>query len=184
MPILAPEPSMYPANLLDDFTGTDPDRRWWALYTKSRQEKSLARQLGGMSVPFYLPLIQKTSMIGGRRVKSQLPLFASYMFMFSTDEERVQALSTDRITMMLPAPDVADMTRDLQNIRSLIGSGVPLTVEARLQPGRRVRVKTGSLMGVEGVILSRRGEDRLLIGVNFLQQGVSVQIRDFQVEPL
>jgi hypothetical protein len=39
-------------------------------------------------------------------------------------------------------------------------------------------------MGLEGTIVSRRGEDRLLIAVNFLQQGVSIQISDFQVERL
>jgi hypothetical protein len=39
-------------------------------------------------------------------------------------------------------------------------------------------------MGLEGVIISRRGEDRLLVGVHFLQQGVSILIQDFQVEPI
>ena len=44
---------------------------------KSRQEKSLARQLLGMEVPFYLPLIPKTTLIRGRRFTSQIPLFGS-----------------------------------------------------------------------------------------------------------
>ena len=60
----------------------------------------------------------------------------------------------------------------------------PLTIESRLEIGRRVRVKSGSLMGLEGEIISRRGENRLLIGVQFLQQGASILIRDFQVEPI
>ena len=91
MPILATEPSLFPENLLDDFGEAGPDRRWWAVYTKSRQEKSLARQLLEMEVPFYLPLIPKTNLIRGRKFISQIPLFGSPMSLFGNDEERVKA---------------------------------------------------------------------------------------------
>ncbi|MDZ4821501.1 MAG: antitermination protein NusG, partial [Planctomycetota bacterium] len=65
---------------------------------------------------------------------------------------------------------------------SLIESGEPLTVESRLRAGQRVRVKNGALEGIEGTIVERRGEERLLIAVEFIQQGVSILIGDFQVE--
>ena len=184
MPILAAEPDCYPLDLLDDMPADVEDRRWWAIYTKSRQEKSLARQLGGMTVPYYLPLVGKTTRIAGRKVQSHLPVFGGYLFLFGTDEERIQALTTNRISRILPVPDTERMTDDLRHVRSLITAGVPLTVEARLQPGQRVRIKSGSLMGLEGTILNRRGETRLLIAVHYLQQGVSVQIDDYMVEPI
>jgi hypothetical protein len=98
--------------------------------------------------------------------------------------ERIQALTTERIVQLLPSPPGQEIAQDLQNIRTLIEAGVPLTLESRLAVGRRVRVKSGALMGLEGVILSRRGEDRLLVGVQFLQQGASIQIQDYQVEPI
>lgn len=104
MPILKQETELYPANLLAEVAPSDTDRKWWAVYTKSRQEKAIARQLHGMDVPFYLPLVQQTSVIGTRRVKSLLPLFPSYMFVFGTDAERVATLSTQRVTQMLCAP--------------------------------------------------------------------------------
>jgi len=184
MPILASEPSLFPDNLLTDFTTGPSERRWWAVYTRSRMEKSLARQLLAMEVPFYLPLIPKTNRIAGRTVKSLLPLFGGYLFMYGNDEERIRALETNRVAHLWQSTQVDEMTRDLQNVQTLIESGVPLTPEGRLQSGDRVRVKSGLLMGLEGVVVSRRGEDRLLIAVNFLQQGVSIQISDFQVEPI
>ena len=184
MPILASEPDLYPANLLDDFTLDSSERRWWAVYTRSRMEKSLARQLLAWEIPYYLPLIPRTSMIGGRRVKSLLPLFTGYLFLYGTEDERVQMLSTNRVAHLWSANRDDELTADLQSVRALIESGVPLSPEGRLQPGERVRIKTGQLMGLEGTIVSRRGEDRLLIAVNFLQQGVSIQISDFQVERL
>jgi transcription antitermination factor NusG len=184
MPILAAEPSLFPENLLDDFVDEGHERHWFAVYTKPRQEKSLARQLLGMEVPFYLPLIPKPNLIRGRRIISQIPLFGSYMFLFASQQERVMALATDRIVQLLPTTQNTEITEDLQSIRTLIRAGAPLTLESRLAVGQRVRVKSGSLMGLEGVVLSRRGEDRLLVGVRFLQQGASVLIQDFQVEPI
>jgi len=184
MPILAAETSLFPDDLLLDFTATSTDRRWWAVYTKSRQEKSLARQLVGMDVPFYLPLIPRVTSIGGRRVKSLVPLFSGYLFMFASDEERLQTLETDRVAQMWTAPRTAELTRDLQAVQALIESGVPLTTEGQLGAGQRVRVKNGALEGLEGVVLSRRGEDRLLVSVQFLQQGVSIQIKDYLLEPI
>jgi len=184
MPILAAEPSVYPDNLLDELAVLDEERRWWVIYTHARQEKALARQLYALGVHFYLPLIPKVSMIGGRRVKSLLPLFNSYIFIFADDSERIQACATQRVAHLFAPSNVQSMTRDLRNVRALIDSGVPLTVEARLLPGQRVRVKHGALLGVEGVIESRRGGDRLVVAVEFLQQGVSILISDFQLEPI
>jgi len=184
MPILAAEPACYPENLLDQVTAEPGSRRWWAVYTKSRQEKSLARQLFGMTIPYYLPLVEKTSRIAGRKVRSHLPVFGGYVFLYGTDEERVQALTTNRISQILPVLETEQMTTDLRQVRSLILSGAPLTVEARLQPGNRVRIKGGALMGLEGTIVSRRGETHLLIAVHYLQQGVSIQIDDYMVEPI
>jgi transcriptional antiterminator RfaH len=184
MPILAKEPSLYPADLLTDVALSDSERNWWAVYTKPRQEKSLARQLTQAEVPFYLPLLERTSLLKGRKTKSYVPLFGSYLFIFASSEERVKALGTDRIVQTLSVPERDDMTGDLTQIHRLIAEGAPLSVESLLSPGQRVRVKSGALMGVEGVIVSRRGEDRLVIAVRFLQQGVSITIHDYQVEPI
>ena len=51
-------------------------------------------------------------------------------------------------------------------------------------PGDRVRVRRGPLAGVEGTVLTRRGRKRLLVSVDFLQQGASVEIEDFLLEPI
>jgi transcriptional antiterminator RfaH len=175
---------LYPSNLLGDFTSPESERRWWAVHTKPRQEKALARQLLAKQIPLYLPLVLRQSMSNGRRTSSEVPVFSSYVFVYCDAQERIQAYETKRVVQMLSSADRQAMTRDLQNIHSLLAAGAPLTVEARLQPGNRVRVKSGALMGVEGIIVSRRGENRLVVAVEFLQQGVSVVINDFQVEPL
>jgi transcriptional antiterminator RfaH len=154
------------------------------VYTKSRQEKALARHLVTHHVPFYLPLVKQKRQTRGRRVTSQLPLFTGYLFMHCSAEERVTALTSNRISQILDVEDQATLLRDLQQVKRLIGADAPLTIEQRLEAGRKVRVKSGALAGLEGTIVARRSDSRLLIAVNYLNQGVSIQIEDFMVEPI
>ncbi len=184
MPILKEEPSMYPATLLDTPPTDAADRYWLVLHTKARQEKSLARELVKFGIPFYLPLVKKTSIVRGRKRTSFVPLFGGYIFLFGSAEERLRSLTTNRITSILAVEDQSQLASDLRQIRQLIASDAPLTVESRLGPGQQVRVRQGAFAGLEGTVLKRRGETRLLVSINFLQQGASVEIDDFMLDPL
>ncbi len=81
--------------------------------------------------------------------------------------------------------EVADQDRlvfDLFQVRQLITSDVPLTIESRFAPGQRVRIKSGPMLGVEGIVHERRAVTRLIVEIQFLQQGVSLEIEDFYLE--
>jgi transcription antitermination factor NusG len=184
MPILSKEQSLFPETLLEEAPPGSEDRRWRVLYTKARQEKATARQLLQFHIPFYLPLVGKTAMSRGRKTQSFIPLFSGYVFMFSTEDERVRSLTTNRISRILTVEDPEQLVHDLGQLKQLIVSDAPLTVESRLVPGNRVRVRQGPFAGVEGSVLTRRGKTRLLVAVDFLQQGASVEIDDFLLDPV
>ncbi len=160
------------------------DPRWWALYTKARQEKAIARDLFVRRVPFYLPLVNKTLIYGRRCIPSSVPLFAGYVFLCGTEEERGIALATNRVSRVIPVGDPERLRKDLRQLARLIDAKVPLTVESRLEPGDHVRVKRGPFEGMEGTVLRRQGRTQLVVSVDFLKQGASVQIDDFLLEPL
>jgi transcriptional antiterminator RfaH len=186
MPILPREPDIYPAELfLDLGSESAPAGQWWAMYTMARREKELMRRLRAMEIPFYAPLVHKrTRSPGGRVRESYVPLFPSYVFVHGTQPQRVQALSTNCVARTIEVGNPAQLARDLRQVQRLIELDAPLTIEARIQPGRRVRVRSGPMTGLEGTVLKRRGRDWLLVAVEFLQQGASVLLEDFQVEPL
>jgi transcription antitermination factor NusG len=183
MPILKEEQSIYPETLLDAPPTDKADRHWLAVYTKARQEKSLVRDLAKHRIPFYLPLVAKTNISRGRRRTSLIPIFGGYVFLFGCEEERVLALTTNRISRILTIEDPDQLVYDLRQLRQLISVGAPLTVESRLGPGQNVRVRQGPFAGLEGIVLKRRGKSRLLVSINFLQQGASVEIEDFLLDP-
>ena len=182
MPILNAETSIFPENLLVD-SSDEPQRRWFVFYTKARQEKSLARQLVGMEVPFFLPLVVKNNLIRGKRVQSHIPLFGGYIFLHATESERVKALTTNRVSTILEVEDQELLTHDLRHIQRLIKADAPLTVERRLVAGQRVRIKAGPMQGLEGVVEKRRGQSVLYVAVTMLQQSATMEIDDFLLEP-
>ncbi|TWT52633.1 transcriptional activator RfaH [Rubripirellula amarantea] len=155
------------------------------MYTKSRQEKQLMRRLRQADVPHYAPQIasRRRSPAGRIRVTYQ-PLFASYVFVCGDDEARYQSVCTDCVRQASPIEDVEQFVTDLRQIQSLINMDVPLTIEARIEPGEMVRVKSGVFAGYEGVVLKRTQETRLLVCVRFMEQGVSVKLDDCQLLPL
>jgi transcription antitermination factor NusG len=184
MPILKEETNLFPDTLLEEAPLAVPNRHWFALYTKARQEKSLARELLKQLIPFYLPQVKKTSVVRNRRRVSLMPLFGGYLFVYGAEEERIRCLMTNRVSRVLPVVQPEQLVFDLRQFHRLIAANAPLTVESRLAPGRRVRVRQGAFAGLEGTVLKRRGETRLLVAINFLQQGASFEIDDFLLEPL
>jgi transcriptional antiterminator RfaH len=184
VPILKEEPSLFPETLLEDCTSDQSIRRWWVIYTKARQEKSFARDLLAFRIPFYLPLVKKNALIKGRRRTSFIPLFSGYVFIYAAEAERIKGMTTNRISRILSVNDPEQLVYDLKQLRRLIASNAPLSVEQKLSPGDRVRVKQGALMGLEGTVLVRRGVTRLLVCVNFLQKGASAEVDDFVLERL
>ena len=188
MPILKAEPFLYPENLLDPVDDTVSDagdtaqRRWWVLYTKARQEKALSRELYALNTPFYLPVVSKRTNKGKRATKSYAPLFSGYVFLHGTEADRIGALKTNRVLRVIDVPDPDGLVDDLQRLHKLIQSDAPLTIESRLSVGDRVRVRSGVFEGIDGRVLDRRGRQRLLVAINFLQQGASVELDDCVLE--
>ncbi len=184
MPILPSEPDIYPEHLLDppetDDAAVAP---WWAVYTMSRKEKELMRRLRKLEIPFYSPLVKKKQRSPAGRVRvSLLPLFAGYVFFRGDEDARYRVLTTNCVSQCIVVPDGKALVTDLRRIRQLLTSDLPVLAESRLDTGARVRIRSGRLMGLEGVVIKRHGQDRLLVAVSFLQQGASIKIEDFEVE--
>jgi transcriptional antiterminator RfaH len=184
LPILTAEPDLYPDDLLDrEYWPADADQCWWALYTRSRCEKELMRRLRVLEIPHYGPMIEKRGRTPkGRLNTSFVPLFANYVFLYGDAAQRFAALTTNCVSRNLVVVEGEQLATDLRHLRRLIQSGLPVTPEAKLENGARVRVHSGPLAGQEGVVLRRQGETRLLVAVKFLQQGATVQIDESDLE--
>jgi transcription antitermination factor NusG len=186
MPILGKENDIFPSDLLvNDVHLDSEDRQWWCIYTLSRREKDLMRKLAVFKIAHYSPVIPKRYRSpNGRLRTSYVPLFPNYVFMFGTDEDRYEAMKTNCISKCSPITDREQLVHDLKQIHYVIDSGVALTPESRLEPGNKVRVKTGPFANYEGIVIRREGKTRLLLSIQFIEQCVSMEMDEGLLDPL
>ncbi|MEZ6089203.1 MAG: KOW motif-containing protein [Pirellulaceae bacterium] len=181
MPLLGEEPDIFPETVLE--MPDDDETQWWALYTRSRQEKKLMRMLREQQISYYSPVIpRRYKSPAGRIRQAYLPLFANYVFVRGTGQSRYDAVSTGCVSRCIEVVDRSQLVTDLRQIRDLIQIGAPLAPEERLVPGDLVRVKSGPFAGFEGTVVQRDGQKRLIVAVRFMNQGASAALDDCQLE--
>lgn len=183
MPILGAEPDCYPVGLFEGTTELVTGQ-WWVVHTKPRQEKALARSLTASAISYYLPTISRRCSIRGRVTTAQIPLFPGYVFLHADHQQRVVALTTNRIVRCLEVVDQDRLWADLRQVNQLIVSGLPITPESQISIGSTVQVISGPLAGLQGTVLKSASGRRFLIKVDFIQRGASVSIDDFALESL
>ena len=142
------------------------------------------RRLVALDIPHFGPTIPKRFRSpNGRLRTSFIPLFPNYVFLFGSDQDRYQAMTTNCVSRCNPVEDPQQLVSDLRQIRSVIEAGVALTPEAKLEPGNWVRVRSGPFAGYEGTVIRREGKTRLLLSIKFLEQGVSMELDEGLLEP-
>jgi transcriptional antiterminator RfaH len=118
----------------------------------------------------------------GRIRQSYVPLFPSYIFIAGDESSRTIALKTNKISRCQSVSDTQQLVADLSRVHAAIEAGIPLTPEAKLVAGDRVRVRSGPFAGIEGYVLRREGKTRLLLAVKYIEQGVSMEIDEALLE--
>jgi transcriptional antiterminator RfaH len=185
MPLLEAEARTFPDTLFTDplFADGGPGR-WWVLYTRARMEKSLARQLRAREVPFYLPVYKQTWEARGRVRSSYLPLFPGYVFLYGDEDARVAALETNLLSATIPVADQRRLYDDLTRVERVLGGEVPVAPEDELPPGSPVEITAGTFQGLCGTVVRRGGQTRLVVEVEFLRRGVSIEVEEWALRPL
>lgn len=157
---------------------------WWLVHTKPRNEKALSADLDRGGISHFLPTTRCRRVYGGRTFHVDLPLFPSYLFLCGGDHERCATLRTHRAVQVIAVVDQQRLRAELRQIHRATTSGHPVDLYPALRRGRRCRVVRGSLTGLEGVILKRRGIWRLYLGVEILGQSAEVEVDSSSVEAI
>jgi transcription antitermination factor NusG len=158
--------------------------RWFALKTRSRQEKALARALAAAGVDHYLPLVERVRYHGHRKRTVTEPLFATYLFLHGTIETTYFALATRRVASVIPVSDQDRLVHEIEQIREALARRGALVPERYLKRGRRVRVTSGPFKGIEGLIEEVPKTDRLVLQVEALGRATSLEIDSGLLEPV
>jgi transcription termination/antitermination protein NusG len=151
---------------------------WYGIRTRSNHERVAALVLTGKGYEPYLPLYSHYRRRGGVLVESEHPLFPGYVFCRFDAKKRLPILMTTGVISVLsfgkepvPIPE-----EEIEAVRAVLRSGLPAEPCPYLREGQRVRVTHGSLDGVEGILVKKKSQFRMVVSVTMLQRSISVEI--------
>ncbi len=162
---------------------------WYAIYVRSRHECRVHELLSRSRIDSFLPIIERLSRWKDRKKVVSFPLFPGYLFVHIPDDKETQlsVLKTFGVVRFLnvrpgaptPVPDV-----QIDSLQTVLANKNPLELYPYLKTGQRVRIISGPLAGVEGILQERRGQHHLVLTIDILQQGASVRVDAVDVEPV
>ena len=162
--------------------------RWYAVWTRSRQEKSTAALLETLQVPHYLPLKSEARKWSDRKQSVMVPLFSGYLFVNINAEgdSKLQVLKAPGVVGLVgnssgPAPIPAEQ---VEQIRTVVNSGVEYSNCDYFEEGDRVRVIRGALTGVQGTLLYGKSQSRLNVSIDMIQHSLAVIVSRNDLELL
>lgn len=158
---------------------------WFALQVRSRYEIGVADHLRYMGYEEFLPLYQCRRRWSDRSKEVRVPLFPGYLFCRFDPQNRLPILKTPGVIQVVgynrvPIP-VDD--EEIQSIQTMLTSGIPHQPFPFLEVGEKVRIESGPLRGLKGVLVGFKGNQRLILSVTILQRSVAVQMDVAFVRP-
>ncbi len=161
---------------------------WYAVQTRARHEKVVAQRLSERGVVNFFPTVTEVHRWSDRKKIVELPLFGCYLFvrLMPRNEELQKVLRIDSVLGFVGASKIGTPIPDEQidAVRILVSEQLPYSCHPFLKTGQRVRVRSGALDGLEGILLSRKGDSKLVISVDAMQRSLAVQIDGYDVEPI
>lgn len=152
--------------------------QWFVLTVKPQHEKAVAQQLQAKSLEGYVPVYSSQRRWSDRIKTIELPLFPRYVFCRFNFEDRTKILSILSVTSIVgfggsPCPL---RESDIETIRSMVSSGIPVAPTRPVYVGQKVRIVEGALCGLEGILAREKGRYRVVVNMDMLQRGVAVDI--------
>jgi len=165
-----------------------PPPHWYAVQTRARHEKVVEGRLREQGFDTFLPLVTEMHCWSDRRKKVELPLFSCYVFakMLPDVRARVRVHRVSGVFGIVgvhgegtPIPD-----EQILAVRTLISERLPWSFHPFLKIGQRVRIRSGSMDGIEGVLVARNSDRTLVISIDAIQRSLAVRIEGYDVEAL
>lgn len=163
------------------------ERHWFAVYTTCRHEKRVALHFEQRGIEFYLPLYRVQRRWKDRpSVTLDLPLFPCYIFVRMDWFERLTVLQVPGVLSVvggtwpkitpLPELEVETLRRGLDPFRA--------EPHALLLKGERARIFKGPLAGLEGIVVRKKNEFRVVLTLDLIMQSISVEVDSDDLEPV
>jgi transcription termination/antitermination protein NusG len=158
---------------------------WYAIWTRSRHEQVVREQLELRHYDAFLPTITRWSRWKDRKKKVDWPLFPGYCFAKFDPSETLAILKCTGVVNIVSfeGKPAAIPELEINGIRTLISSDLQFDPCPLIKEGMMVQVVHGALTGVIGRLVRKGAHARLVLNVDLIGQGVSVEVDAADVKP-
>jgi transcription antitermination factor NusG len=157
---------------------------WYGLRTRHQHEKVAATSLSNKGFDVFLPLYDTVRQWKGRKKCLSLPLFPCYVFLRG---------NLGRWREVVTSPGVQDFVQfcgraaripeeEINSIKRILGTSLQAEPHVFLNCGDWVKVISGPLNGVEGILVRKKNLFRLVLTVEMIGKAVSVEVDSTTVE--
>lgn len=173
------------SNAIRDVAGNAES--WYAVQTRARHERVVVQRFKEKGLPTFLPVYNEMRRWSDRWKSVELPLFSCYVFVkiMATNEDRLRVLSTDSVFDFVGASLYGTPIPDdqIDAVRAIVSDSINWETFPFLKIGQRVRIRSGSLAGVEGILVSRQGKRSVVVSVDAIQRSLAVRVEGYEIEP-
>ena len=131
--------------------------------------------LKGSRIWNYLPVYVNVLKVQRRTERFENPIFPGYLIARMDAAERVQALKSNLIVMLIPIDKPREVIHQLrQVVRAMRGNQELKNVPMAGKTGKIVKIKSGPMAGLEGYVVKRGG--KLAVVVNMEALGTAIEV--------
>lgn len=157
-------------------TPASEELRWFVCHTKPRCEKKFAALLLAEKIEHYLPTTESVKRYGKRTRSYIKPLFPGYVFAQIILGNKPRIYQQDLLARTIAVGNEIKFLSQMADVRALLASGLNLNVHPTIERGTRVKVISGPLWGLEGVVDDPLNPKGIIVAIDVLQQGLHVCI--------
>jgi len=164
--------------------GSELEVGWYAIRTGHQHEKVAATALICKEFEVFLPLWETVRQWKGRKKRLSLPLFPGYVFLRGTLQRWRDVVTTPGVRgfVQLGSRAAGIPNEEIEAVRRVLNSSFHAEPSAFLNCGDWVRVKWGPLMGIEGILVRKKTEFRMVLSVEMIGRSISVEVDSCMVE--
>lgn len=159
---------------------------WYAAYTSSRHEKTVAEHLRQREVECFLPLYETVRRWNNGRHRVQLPLFPSYVFVRMGLRDKLRVLQVPGLSQLVTFQGSPAVLPDseIESLRNALTAGIPAQPYRYLTVGSHVEICNGPLQGMKGILLRHQGQFRVVLSVEMIMRSIVVEVEASDVVAL
>jgi len=160
--------------------------RWFAVYTKYKSEKEVARRLARKGIECYVPINRVVREYTRKRKIVELPLINCYIFVRILKSQYVPVLETEFVSKFIHfAKDLVSIPEEEINLLKRVCQeyGEIETEEIAFRVGQPVEIVGGNLTGVKGTMVSDLGKN-FLLELEYIGIGLRIEVDPRFIKPV